>query len=126
MLFRSRLVLGMLSLVAGIGWLNSARGMLYSRRKEFQTLRILGFSKGKIYTVAWIQIGIYLLIGIAAGVFDRRYGDTEYIPGWRDRWKQHSGLLEECGRDYGIFAFARGESGIYNQGCGKAGWKLKL
>lgn len=63
-----RLVLGMLSLVAGIGWLNSARGMLYSRRKEFQTLRILGFSKGKIYTVAWIQIGIYLLIGIAVGV----------------------------------------------------------
>ena len=63
-----RLVLGILSLVAGIGWLNSARGMLYSRRKEFQTLRILGFSKGKLYTIAWIQIGIYLLVGIAAGI----------------------------------------------------------
>ena len=49
-----------------------------------------------------------------------------YIPGWRDRWKQYSGILEECGRDYGIFAFARGKSGIYDQGCGKAGWKLKL
>lgn len=63
-----RLVLGMLSLVAGIGWLNSARGMLYSRRKEFQTLRILGFSQRKICAVAWMQIGIYLLIGIAVGV----------------------------------------------------------
>lgn len=63
-----RLVLGILSLVAGIGWLNSARGMLYSRRKEFQTLRTLGFSERKLYGVAWMQIGIYLLAGIAAGI----------------------------------------------------------
>lgn len=63
-----KLVLGVLSFVAGIGWLNSTRGILLYRREEFQTLRLLGFTENKLFCVAWIQIGFYLLVGIIAGV----------------------------------------------------------
>ncbi len=63
-----KLVLGVLSFVAGIGWLNSTRGILLSRREEFHTLRLLGFTEKKLFYVAWIQIGLYLLVGVIAGV----------------------------------------------------------
>lgn len=61
------IVLGMLLIIAGIGWLNSARGMLYTRRKEYQILRMLGASNKSIRKICWIQTWSYMFSGIALG-----------------------------------------------------------
>lgn len=63
-----KLVIMVLIYVAGIGWLNSARGVLLSRRNEFQILRLIGFKQNGIRKLAWIQVGIYMLCGIVFGI----------------------------------------------------------
>ena len=61
------IVLIMLLIVAGIGLLNSANGMLLAREKEYQILRMLGESRKNIYKICWIQVISYMLSGVVLG-----------------------------------------------------------
>lgn len=61
------IVLAMLMIVAGIGWLNSAKGMLLARRKEFQVLRMLGATKRSVCRICWMQTWSYMLSGVVMG-----------------------------------------------------------
>lgn len=61
------IVLAMLMIVAGIGLLNSAKGMLFARRKEYQVLRMLGATKGSVRRICWMQVWSYMLSGVVLG-----------------------------------------------------------
>jgi len=61
------IVLGMLMIVAGIGLLNSAKGMLLTRKKEYQVLRILGAAKRSVRKICWMQVWSYMLSGVVLG-----------------------------------------------------------
>lgn len=61
------IVLAMLMIVAGIGLLNSAKGMLLARKKEYQVLRMLGATKGSVHRICWMQVWSYMLSGVVLG-----------------------------------------------------------
>lgn len=61
-------VLFMLLIVTGIGWLNSAKGMLVARKEEYGVLRMLGASSKRVRRICWIQVWSYMLSGIVLGV----------------------------------------------------------
>lgn len=61
------IVLGILMIVAGIGLLNSARGMLYTRKKEYQVFRVLGASNKSVHKICWIQTWSYMVSGAVLG-----------------------------------------------------------
>lgn len=61
------LVLIVLMFVAGIGWLNSAKGMLLSRRQEYRVLRMLGASPKRVKRICYIQVLSYMSAGIIIG-----------------------------------------------------------
>ena len=61
------IVLGMLLAVSGAGLLNSARGMLYTRRKEYQVFRMLGAPDKRVRRICWIQVWSYMVSGAVLG-----------------------------------------------------------
>lgn len=61
------IVLAMLLIVAGIGLLNSANGMLLTRKKEYQTLRMLGATGKTVRRICWMQTWSYMLSGVVLG-----------------------------------------------------------
>lgn len=61
------IVLAMLMIVAGIGLLNSAKGMLLARKKEYQVLRMLGATGGSVRRICWMQVWSYMLSGVVLG-----------------------------------------------------------
>ena len=62
-----KLVMLVLMFVAGIGWLNSARGILLARKHEYQVLRMLGASQKRVKRICYIQVLIYMSAGIILG-----------------------------------------------------------
>jgi len=61
------IVLGILLIVVGIGWLNSAKGMLHTKKKEYQVLRLLGASNKSVRRICWIQTWSYMIFGVVLG-----------------------------------------------------------
>lgn len=61
-------VLFVLLIVAGVGWLNSAKSMLVARKGEYQVLRMLGTSVKNVQRICWIQVWGYMLAGIVLGM----------------------------------------------------------
>ena len=61
-------VMFILLLVAGIGWLNSAKGMLVARKEEYRVLRMLGATVKRVRRISWIQVWSYMVSGIIWGV----------------------------------------------------------
>lgn len=61
------IVLGMLLLVAGIGLLNFANGMLYAKKNEYRILCMLGATKRSINKICWMQILSYMFSGVVIG-----------------------------------------------------------
>lgn len=61
-------VLFVLLIVAGVGWLNSAKSMLVARRQEYQVLRMLGSSVKRVRRMCWIQVWSYMFAGIILGM----------------------------------------------------------
>ncbi len=61
------IVLAMLLIVAGIGLLNSANGMLLTRKKEYQTFRMLGATSKTVHRICWMQTWSYMLSGVVLG-----------------------------------------------------------
>ena len=66
--FIVRFLLYMLSIMAGIGWVNAAANMIQSRRKEYVVLRKLGMSEGRVKKIIWYQLILFIFSGIAAGI----------------------------------------------------------
>ena len=60
-------VLAMLLIVAGIGLLNSANGMLLARKKEYRALRMLGATDKSVHRICWMQTWSYMLSGVILG-----------------------------------------------------------
>lgn len=60
-------VLFILMLVSGVGWLNSAKGLLLARKKEYQVLRLSGVTENRTRIICFIQIWFYMFAGIVAG-----------------------------------------------------------
>ncbi len=60
-------VLAMLLIVAGIGLLNSANGMLLARKKEYRVLRMLGATNKSVHRICWMQTWSYMLSGVILG-----------------------------------------------------------
>lgn len=63
-----RAVLYSLTLLGGIGWLNSARTMLRDKREIYLTLRRIGISDKRVQKIIWKQILCYLMFGIVLGL----------------------------------------------------------
>lgn len=61
-------VIFILILIAGIGWLNSAKGMLVARKEEYRILRLLGATAKRVRKICWIQVWSYMVSGIILGV----------------------------------------------------------
>lgn len=61
------IVLAMLLIVAGIGLLNSANGMLLTRRKEYKVFRMLGATRKTVRRICWMQTWSYMLSGVVLG-----------------------------------------------------------
>lgn len=61
-------ILFVLIIIAGVGWLNSAKSMLLARKEEYQVLRMLGTSAGNVQKIGWIQVWSYMLAGIILGM----------------------------------------------------------
>lgn len=66
--FIVRFTLYMLSVMAGIGWVNAAANMIQSRRKEYVVLRKLGMSESRVKKIIWYQLVLFIFSGIAAGI----------------------------------------------------------
>lgn len=62
-------VLTMLLIVSGIGLLNSANGMLFAKKKEYQILRMLGETQKSVHKICWFQVWSYMLSGVVFGAF---------------------------------------------------------
>lgn len=60
-------VLIMLLIVAGIGLLNSANGMLLTRRNEYQILRMLGTTERDVRKICWMQVLSFMISGVVIG-----------------------------------------------------------
>lgn len=66
--FMIRAVLYALTLLGGIGWLNSAKTMLRDKREIYRTLRRIGISDRRVQKIIWKQILCYLMSGIVLGI----------------------------------------------------------
>lgn len=60
-------VLIMLLAVAGIGLINSANGMIMTRKKDYQILKMLGMSQKSIHKLCRFQVFSYMLSGVILG-----------------------------------------------------------
>lgn len=60
-------VLYILTILAGIGWYNSAKNMITSRIPEYRILRQLGMSEKRVHKIIWRQLLLYLLLGLGLG-----------------------------------------------------------
>ena len=63
-----KLILFFLMLIAGLGWVNSARGMLIARKQDYQVLRLLGSTEKQVRKIVWVQVIGYMLAGILLGL----------------------------------------------------------
>lgn len=63
----SKIVVWGLMLVIAIGWLNSARGILVSRKRDYHVMRLLGTGQKRMQKICYLQIASYLLTGIVLG-----------------------------------------------------------
>ncbi|MDE6853361.1 MAG: FtsX-like permease family protein [Lachnospiraceae bacterium] len=63
-----QLVLYILTILAGIGWYNSAKNMITSRISEYRILRQLGMSEKRVSKIIWRQLLLYLLLGLGLGI----------------------------------------------------------
>ena len=61
--FIVRFTLYMLSVMAGIGWVNAAANMIQSRRKEYVVLRKLGMSEGRVKKINMVPACPVYLFG---------------------------------------------------------------
>ena len=61
-------ILFVLIIIAGVGWLNSAKSMLVARKEEYQVLRMLGTSVKIVRRISWIQVWSYMFAGIIFGM----------------------------------------------------------
>ena len=61
-------ILVVLIIIAGIGWLNSAKGMLLARENEYHVLRMLGTDIKSVRRISWIQVWSYMSAGIILGM----------------------------------------------------------
>lgn len=66
--FMIKIVLYSLTILAGFGWLNSARNMIASRKSEYAVLRKIGMTKKRVRNIIWRQVFLYLIAGIFLGV----------------------------------------------------------
>lgn len=63
-----KLILLFLMLVTGLGWVNSAKGMMIARKQDYQVLRLLGSTEKQVKRIVWVQIIGYMLVGILLGL----------------------------------------------------------
>ncbi len=63
-----QVVLYILTILAGIGWYNSAKNMITSRIPEYRILRQLGMSEKRVRKIIWRQLLLYLLLGLGLGI----------------------------------------------------------
>ena len=63
-----KIVMIVLTIVAGIGWLNSAKGLLLARENEYKVLRMLGATQKRVKRISWIQVISYIFSGIIMGI----------------------------------------------------------
>ena len=63
-----KIVMIVLTIVAGIGWLNSAKGLLLARENEYKVLRMLGAKQKRVKRISWIQVISYIFSGIIMGI----------------------------------------------------------
>lgn len=63
-----QVVLYILTILAGIGWYNSAKNMITSRIPEYRILRQLGMSEKRVRKIIWRQLLLYLLFGLGLGI----------------------------------------------------------
>ena len=61
-------VVCILVLVAGMGWVNAIRHTILSRKNEYNILRMHGMTIARLRKMLFMHILIYLIIGIALGV----------------------------------------------------------
>ncbi|WP_313130572.1 FtsX-like permease family protein [Anaerocolumna sp.] len=62
------IVIGVLIIIAGIGWFNSMRNIIYSRKQEYSILRVQGVSVIRLQIIISIQVLIYLFVGVVLGI----------------------------------------------------------
>lgn len=62
-----QLVTYFLILIAGVGWFNSMRNIIISRRKDYHMMRIQGVVPRRMFKIISYQILFYLFIGICIG-----------------------------------------------------------
>lgn len=63
----SKIVVWGLMFVIAVGWLNSARGILVSRKRDYYVMRLLGVGQKRMQKICYLQIASYLLTGIVLG-----------------------------------------------------------
>lgn len=63
-----QVVLYILTILAGIGWYNSAKNMITSRIPEYRILRQLGMAEKRVCKIIWRQLLLYLLLGLGLGI----------------------------------------------------------
>lgn len=63
----SKIVVWGLMLIVAAGWMNSARGILVSRKRDYRVMRLLGVGRRRMQKICYLQIGSYLLTGIVLG-----------------------------------------------------------
>lgn len=61
------LVIGALITIAGIGWFNSMRSIIYSRTREYSILRVQGISVRSLQAIIAVQVLTYLFTGVILG-----------------------------------------------------------
>lgn len=61
------IVLAMLLIVVGIGLLNSAKGMLLTRKKDYQIIRMIGATERNLHRICWMQTWSYMISGVVLG-----------------------------------------------------------
>ena len=66
--FMIKMVLYSLTILAGLGWLNSARNMILARKSEYAVLRKIGMTEKRVRNIIWRQVFLYLIAGIFLGV----------------------------------------------------------
>ena len=64
-----------LIVVAGIGWLNSAKAMLVARKEEYQVLRMLGTMVKRVRRICWFQVWSYMY----SRIVQKRYDSSRKI-----------------------------------------------
>ncbi len=102
-------VLVMLLIVAGIGLLNSANGMLLAKKKEYQILRMLGETQKSVHKICWFQVWSYMLSGVVFGAF---LGMIIVYSIWKGNVITNTPIAIEWEYLFGIFMYLSGLSFI--------------